>query len=172
MKSCTLCSHAQRTEIDQELVFGTSLRNIAVRFGTSATALHRHKKHLAPALAVAREAAQIAHADSLLDSVKSLLADAQRLTAQAEQAQQLDVALRGIREIRGVLELLGKLSGELQTGTRIGIGVGVQAGDRDAQFRAFLDSMLEEDNDPGPMIQGLSDKQLNTMIRILPEENA
>jgi hypothetical protein len=107
--------HRQPTRVGmyQMLVAGTSLRNIAAHFGTSATALHRHKKHLAPALAVAKEAAQAADAGTLLDKVKQLLFDAQRLTAQAEQARQLDVALRGIREVRGVLELLGKVSSEL-----------------------------------------------------------
>ena len=114
-QACTICRHAKTAEIDQMLIEGTSLRNIAKRFGTSTTALHRHKQHLAPALAVAKEAAQEADAGTLLDKVKQLLVDAQRLTAQAEQAKQLDVALRGIREVRGVLELLGKVSSELAT---------------------------------------------------------
>jgi hypothetical protein len=112
-QACTICRHERQAEIDQLLVAGTSLRNIAQHFGTSATALHRHKKHLAPALAVAKEAAQAADAGTLLEKVSQLLVDAQRLTSQAEQAKQLDVALRGIREVRGVLELLGKVSSEL-----------------------------------------------------------
>lgn len=153
MKTCTLCTHPQRAEIDPELVNGTSLRNIAQRFGTSATALHRHKKHLAPALAVAREAAQVADADSLLNTVKRLLADAQRLTAQAEQAQQLDIALRGIREVRGVLELLGKLSGELQTGTQIGIGINGRSLDPAQQVRDLLDEIVF-DEDEAMTIEG------------------
>ena len=64
---------------------------------------------------MAKEAAQAADAGTLLDQVKQLLVDAQRLTAQAEQ---LDVALRGIREVRGVLELLGKVSSELAANSR------------------------------------------------------
>ena len=67
---------------------------------------------------MAKEAAQAADAGTLLDQVKQLLVDAQRLTAQAEQAKQLDVALRGIREVRGVLELLGKVSSELAANSR------------------------------------------------------
>jgi hypothetical protein len=115
---CTICRHEQQSEIDQALLAGTSLRNIAQRFGTSATALHRHKKHLAKHVVAAKEAAQEADADTLLDHVKQLLADAQRITGQAEQAKQLDIALRGIREVRGVLELLSQVSTELAAKAR------------------------------------------------------
>jgi hypothetical protein len=109
--------------MDQSLVSGVPLRNIAEQFGTSPTALHRHKAHLPQHLTVAKEAAQAADADVLLDTVKQLFGDAQRLTALAEQAKQLDTALRGIREMRGVLELMGRLSGELTQRTNIAIGV-------------------------------------------------
>lgn len=112
-QACTVCRHDQVAEIDQLLVSGTSLRNIARRFGTSATALHRHRKHLASQVVKAKEAKQAADADTLLDRVKQLLSDAQRITAQAEQAKQLDIALRGIREVREVLELLARVSSEL-----------------------------------------------------------
>jgi hypothetical protein len=112
-QTCTICRHQRQAEINEMLVAGKSLRNIAQRFGTSATALHRHKKHLAQHLVEAKEAAQAADADTLLDRVKQLLTDAQRITVQAEQAKQLDIALRGIREVRGVLELLSRVSSEL-----------------------------------------------------------
>jgi len=120
---CSICRHDQQAEMDQSLVSGISLRNIAEQFGTSPTALHRHKRHLPQHLTVAKEAAQVADADVLLDSVKQLLEDAQRITAQAKQAKQLDTALRGIREMRGLLELMGRLSGELTQRTNIAIGV-------------------------------------------------
>lgn len=61
---CTVCSHPQRPEIDRALVAGElSFRNIAERFGTSPTALTRHKKEHVPAsLAKAQEAKQEADA--------------------------------------------------------------------------------------------------------------
>lgn len=46
---CTVCAHPSREAIDRELVAGVaSFRNISERFGTSATALHRHKKEHLP----------------------------------------------------------------------------------------------------------------------------
>ncbi len=50
---CTLCNHAQRAEIDRELLAGTSFRNIAERCGTSIAAVSRHKPHIAQSMAVA-----------------------------------------------------------------------------------------------------------------------
>jgi hypothetical protein len=162
---CRVCIHPEHTEIDQQLVSGTSLRNIAKQFGTSATGLHRHRKHLPSRLVKAERAAQVADAGTLLDQVKNLLGNAQRLTEQAEQAQQLDVALRGIREVRGILELLGKLSGELQqNGMRIGISVG----NPQERLLALLDGIVNDgDEDLEQFVKGVSDQHLEGMAKIL-----
>jgi hypothetical protein len=51
-RPCSICTHPQRHAIDAALTASEALRNMAPRFGTSVTALHRHKhehllKHLA-----------------------------------------------------------------------------------------------------------------------------
>ena len=43
-RTCTVCTHADRPEIDQALLTGQPLRDIAGRVGTSRSALLRHKK--------------------------------------------------------------------------------------------------------------------------------
>lgn len=55
-RSCTVCTHPDREEIDRELVGGeASFRNIAERFSVSVAALHRHKAdHVPEALRRAR----------------------------------------------------------------------------------------------------------------------
>jgi hypothetical protein len=95
------------------------LRNIAERYSVSKTALHRHKEsHLPADLVKAREAREIAKADSLLDQVIELRDKALSILAKAEQAGDLRTALQGVREAKGCLELLAKLQGELaQEGT-------------------------------------------------------
>ncbi len=51
-----------------------------------------------------------------------MLAQAERLTESAERSGSIDTALRGIGQVRAVLELLGEVSGELSgKGTSIGI---------------------------------------------------
>lgn len=46
MRTCSICTHEERDAIEKALLAGDSLRRIAERFGTSSTALHRHKQHI------------------------------------------------------------------------------------------------------------------------------
>ncbi len=115
---CSICIHPEREQIDRDLLAGVPLRNIAERCSVSVTALHRHKGggHIARVLTQAREVEEIARADTLLDQVHDLLNRASAITDQAEKAGDLRTALQGIREVRGVLELLARVTGELQNG--------------------------------------------------------
>ena len=100
--------------MDAALVAGESLRSIAERFGTSATALHRHKgEHVSRALVRAAEARELDRDGKLLDQVKDLIGSAQSILAGAEARADHRTALAAIREVRGTLELLGKITGEL-----------------------------------------------------------
>jgi len=120
---CSICIHPEREQIDRDLLAGVPLRNIAERCSVSVTALHRHKTggHIAQVLTQAREVEEVVRADTLLDQVHDLLEKARSLTDQAEDAGDLRTALQGIREVRGVLELLAKVTGELQTGNQVNI---------------------------------------------------
>jgi hypothetical protein len=122
MPRCTICTHAEREVIEQALLAGQPFRAVAVRFGTSATALFRHKQdHLPVALLSAQGAAEIAHGDNLLEQVRTLQSKTHAILARAEAAGQLTVALQAVREARGCLELLAKLLGELSQGTTVNI---------------------------------------------------
>jgi hypothetical protein len=122
MPRCTICSHAEREAIEQALLAGQPFRAVAVCFGTSATALFRHKQdHLPVALLSAQGAAEIAHGDNLLEQVRTLQSKTHAILARAEAAGQLTVALQAVREARGCLELLAKLLGELSQGTTVNI---------------------------------------------------
>ncbi len=111
---CTICAHDQREAIDQALVSGESFRYVAERFGTSSTALHRHKaEHVPATLAKAQEAQEVAQADSLLEQMQALQAKALTILAKAEQAGDLRTALLAIREARACVETLLEVEGEL-----------------------------------------------------------
>lgn len=111
---CSVCIHEARPAIDSALVAGQSFRNIAERFGTSATALFRHKaEHIAAALVKAQEASEVAQADSLLDQLRVLQTTTLRILRKAEDANAFIPAIMAIKEARGNLELLAKLLGEL-----------------------------------------------------------
>ncbi len=113
-RTCTICQHPERQKIDTALVAGEPFRNIAERFGTSATALTRHKaEHLPAKLAQAHAAREVAQASTLLDEVRALRSKAVNILLTAEKAGDLRTALLGIREARSCIELLAEMEGEL-----------------------------------------------------------
>lgn len=114
-RTCTVCGHAQRAEIDRELVAGAGCRDIAGRFGLSKSSVERHKgDHVPELLRKAEEAEQVANADDLLAKVKHLEADAKRIGKAAEGARDYRGALQGIRELTRIVELQARLMGKLQ----------------------------------------------------------
>ena len=90
------------------------MRGIAGRHRVSPTALHRHKvAHLPKALAKAQEAQEIVRGESLLGEMEVLIEHGHEILAEARSAGEHRTALSAMREIRGCLELLGKVTGEL-----------------------------------------------------------
>ena len=127
-RTCTICKHPDRERIERALLAAESYRNIA-RFGTSPSALVRHRTdHLPAALVRAHDSEEILRADSLLEDVRNAEGRAERLykAAEAILARALDVkdlrtALQAIRaaadvmaEGRQYLELRGDLTGEFE----------------------------------------------------------
>jgi hypothetical protein len=141
-RKCLVCESQHLKEIDVALVNNDSNREIAKRFGISSAAVYRHRQnHLPVLLTKARDAETVAHADKLIDQVRGLLERATRLADAAEKAKNLYAALQGVRELRGVLELLGRVSGELQSGTRVTATDGNQV-----LSVEFLDSIIADAN--------------------------
>lgn len=114
-RTCTICSHPKREEIDRALIEGKSLSGIVSQYsGITKTSLFRHKEaHLPQSLAWGKEAQEIAQGDNLLSQVRSLQNKALSILKQAEASGELRTALQGVREARSCLELLGKVSGQL-----------------------------------------------------------
>lgn len=129
---CAICKHPRRQEIDELLIRGESARSIEKRFHVSDTTALRHKaNHLVPVLSGAFEAREVAYgqglADSIQGSVQGQLREMRRcvdeagaILADAKQQKNPELALKAIRElsvshreIRASLELLGRLTGEL-----------------------------------------------------------
>ncbi len=109
-RTCTICTHADRFAIDGEIVEGKALRAIADQFSVSKTALGRHKdNHLPATLTLAKKEEEVIHGADLLHAAQALLAKTSSLLAKAEQAGDRRMALAGVKEARGCLELLSKL---------------------------------------------------------------
>jgi len=67
-RTCTICEHPQRDEIDYLIINGNTFRHIASQYNFSYRAVKRYKdNHLNKKLAKAKEAKEIADADNLFE---------------------------------------------------------------------------------------------------------
>ena len=121
-RTCTICTHTKRHDIDQALVERRPFRAIARQHGVSKDALIRHHDdHLPTALVKAQAAREAANADALLAQVVDLRDKAFGIFDKAEGSDDLRAAVSAIREARGCVELLAKLAGELKDAPTVNI---------------------------------------------------
>lgn len=123
-RKCTVCSHPERERIDEALVSGGVIRNIAERFSLSSQALLRHRdSHLAAHLLTSHKAAEVLRADVLIERVEGLVTSGEALIEHGQGGDVVSVNAwaAGIREARLCLELLAKLRGQLSDGLTINI---------------------------------------------------
>jgi hypothetical protein len=116
-RACTVCLHEDRPAIDRALVEGVPFRDIARRWATlSKDSVARHREaHVSPALTVVRARREAAGAETLADRVESLYGRASAILERAEDGGRDHVALGALRELRGIVELLARLTGELDS---------------------------------------------------------
>ncbi len=139
-RSCTVCVHPRREEIDRALVAGASNRSVASLYDVSEAAVRRHKaNHLPARMVMAEKATEAAEADNLLDQAGDLQRRALAILDRAEEAGELRTALSAIREARGNLELLAKLLGELDERPVVNLTVSPQW----LELRAVIVGALE-----------------------------
>ena len=74
----------------------------------------------------AKDAAEVAAADTILDQVQTLRDRALKILDTVEKDNEWRIALGAIREARGCLELLGKLAGELQDAPTVNVFVSAE----------------------------------------------
>src|SRR5215203_2206106 len=116
-RSCPICDHEDLDEINAALASNERIRTIAERWSVRKTALMRHRDEHLPYSAIeakeaeakeaeAKEAEEDAPGDDLLDQVRDLQERALATLEEAEEAEELNAALRAIREVKGDLELM------------------------------------------------------------------
>ena len=95
-RTCLACASPQRPAIDEALVSGEPLRNIAKRVSISPAAILRHKSHVANALANAQ-------------------AQREELLAKMESEGDHRGSIVALREVRECLESLGAMLEKAET---------------------------------------------------------
>lgn len=141
MRPCSVCTSARRAEVDQALVSGVAVDEIARRYPPlSATSIRRHRaEHVPQTLAKAHEAGEVARGGDLLQQVRQLRRKAISILMQAERSGDLKTALMGVREARSCVELLAEMEGELSRNPQVNILIASPAWlqTRDAIMRAL-----------------------------------
>ncbi len=127
-RTCTICRHPQRNEIDKALLAGAPLRDIARRFESSRAALFRHKQNDFPKrLAKAKQAAEEAQAGTLFERLRAINRETGKILAEARGSKRHTIALGAIARAEKQLELEARLLGELDESVKVAVGVNVQA---------------------------------------------
>ena len=146
-QTCTICRHEKRQEIDRALLDGGSFRNIAVRFGTSTSALVRHKKADIPATLVkAKQVEEVQDASTLFDRLRSLSNEAREILEEARASNNHSLALSAVGRAGKLLELEAKLLGELDSSTKVAVGINVNLSEssHDQEERERISGMNAE----------------------------
>jgi hypothetical protein len=92
-------------------------RQIIAYSGMSLGSLSRHKDHVKREIAQAyqaRESAGSEQTGELLNRVNHLINEAESILAHAKESKDLKAAINAVNALRGLLELYGRSSGELQ----------------------------------------------------------
>ncbi len=116
---CSICPREDRPAIEQSHVDGLSLRAIAAQHpGTTAWSLRRHFKHVARIIEdqqrLQERQVQNDRASAKLPTrVEQLIAELERMTANALRRKDYASALRSITARLQCLRTVGELSGEL-----------------------------------------------------------
>lgn len=113
-RSCTVCGHPEAFVINEALVLEKkSNRVVARQFDLHHDAIRRHREHIPRLLVEASRAAEVAEADDLLARVEALHGRTLAILEAAEGTGELRTALSAVREARGNLELVGRITKEL-----------------------------------------------------------
>ena len=103
---CTVCADPRRSEIDGAIAARESVRNIAKRFGPSASAVYRHRPHVRQALVRASERRGERLEETLLQKCERLEGDARRLGERAEAEGDLRCAIAANHQLLDCLRFL------------------------------------------------------------------
>lgn len=114
VRTCTICSHPKRDEIEKAIAAGESYRSISHKYDVSYDAIKRHVKsgHIAKKIQKAKEAKDIKSGLTMLDKLQDLEVKADGAFDIAQKQKNPRGMCAAIQAKKGVIELAGKVTGE------------------------------------------------------------
>lgn len=145
-RACSVCGHKDRTIIDGQLLAGQKHADIARTHNLSNDAVSRHaRRHVSFAIATRADADRNVLGDrgsvDLLASTDGLHDRLMRLLRRAEVAKDHRTTLLAIKEARGLLELRGRLTGEIDSS---GVRIAVVSNSSPANVEAIRQRVLDK----------------------------
>jgi len=116
---CRICSHENRTQIDDALSRNDPPEGIAKRFNTSVVSILMHRSHLPGLPDISPNGGEIDGSDVLAARIKALQEKCLMLLEIAEGASEPRSAFVVIRQAREQLEALGRLTEQLQADSKV-----------------------------------------------------
>jgi hypothetical protein len=120
-RKCSICVHNQRPAIEGSVLAGDSYRTVAQQFSVSRDAVVRHRRHMLLAAPNSFQTEHIFESGTLVEQLRSLTVEAQRLKEKAETAGDFRTALAAVRELCRIVELVAKLRGEIDGRAQINV---------------------------------------------------
>jgi IS30 family transposase len=116
-QACSICTHAQRAQIERALVGKVAYRKIGEQFNLHIATISRHKAHIPEALLGEARAARNQEDSELAKATDKLLAEIRqmqrrlRVSRKRNTIEVADLLLKISREIRALLELRSRIAG-------------------------------------------------------------
>lgn len=119
-RTCSICGHSDRAQIDREIVAGLAYRDISGRFQVSKSAVERHAgEHIAELLSRSRELRDFVNADQLVGELRVLRETTLGILEEARVSGESSTALSAIQRLEKQAELVARLLGELVDRQRV-----------------------------------------------------
>lgn len=114
MAACKVCTHPERKSIDAALMMGLPQRQVAASFGLKKDSVRRHyDSHVKAIAAEVTAERERAGAVTALDRLEELYTRTKRILDLAEEEGKASLSLAAVRELRGIVEVLARVTGEL-----------------------------------------------------------
>lgn len=121
---CLCCTSPVRAEIDRRLAAGATNVAIADEYGMSRDSVRRHRdRHLAPAVRAAMTRHEARTGETAVNRLEALYERAEGILDAAEEQGQGALALSAVKELRATVELLARLTGELDTRPQVTVNL-------------------------------------------------
>ena len=113
---CKTCRHPKHREIDRALLEGATHKQISAKYHMDPKSVYRHRKNHLGKL-IAEHASR--YGENLVEQLYAMTVDTKRIGKKAEAARQYGPALGAIGTERGIIELVARLTGQLDNRAQI-----------------------------------------------------